>query len=109
MTEHELGATGQRRAATSRWTGGRPHDDLGRGWAMTWSGTSWGSLICDRGQKVETPVGARCAHCEERIETGDRGVLRRRRTAPDPLRVLHAWHRRVGGSPAGDLRLLRRH
>jgi hypothetical protein len=42
---------------------------------MTWFGASWRAPICDPGQRVETPVGARCAHCEERVETGDRGVF----------------------------------
>lgn len=42
---------------------------------MNWFGESWLAPACDPADRVETPVDLECAHCEERIAAGDRGVF----------------------------------
>ena len=42
---------------------------------MNWFGESWRAPACDPADQVETPIGVQCAHCEEKIAAGDRGVF----------------------------------
>lgn len=60
-------------------------EDIG---TVRWFGTTWKAPICDPRAHVETPVGLRCARCEERIASGDRGL-----TVPvHPPGPRLAWH-----------------
>jgi hypothetical protein len=42
---------------------------------VNWFGESWLAPACDPADRVETPIGLECAHCDERIVVGDRGVF----------------------------------
>lgn len=53
---------------------------------LRWFGTTWHAPVCDPRTHIETPVGLRCARCEEIIIRVDRGITL----------VTHpklAWHR----------------
>lgn len=42
---------------------------------MKWFGTYWGAPVCYAEEKVETPVGVRCAYCKQEVEEGDAGYV----------------------------------
>jgi hypothetical protein len=40
---------------------------------MNWFGEDWGAPCCEPELHIETPVGAKCVWCSERIVNGDTG------------------------------------
>lgn len=38
-------------------------------------GEPWGAPICEDYEQGATPVGSQCAHCDQRIEKGDQGLV----------------------------------
>jgi hypothetical protein len=55
-----------------------------------WFGKDWGAPICAQTDHVDTPVGDKCAWCEEVIVEGDQGTL-----------IPHGWVA-TEGEPAYD-------
>jgi hypothetical protein len=43
--------------------------------SMQWFGKRWNGALCDECPEIPTPVEAYCAHCLEKIEEGDSGVV----------------------------------
>lgn len=41
---------------------------------MKWFGASWGAPVCTEPDRVATPLGERCGHCDEPVVEGDYGL-----------------------------------
>lgn len=61
-----------------------------------WFGENWGADICYSQERVETPVGAPCIHCEEKIEANDSGYI----YANGPVAHRNCFMRQITGSVA---------
>ncbi len=52
--------------------------------AFRWFGPSWGAPVCDDVPHDQTPVGAECRCCHQRIKEGDQGFIFTRALFPAP-------------------------
>jgi len=73
-----------------------------------WFGSSWGAPVCKPDNRVDTPVGIHCEHCDEAFIAGDRGFAIATLVVSGSMRKSYfhhaCWLRKILGSVGHQMR-----